>query len=102
VNLYLNAVDVRAPGRDWQFVADSGEAMLVVEVRDSMTNALLGRFLDRRGAGTDTPQLSNRVTTLSDFRLLFRQWAQIAVAGLGELKAMSPIPQDLKPGQKLH
>jgi hypothetical protein len=46
-------------------------------------------------------QMASSVTNLSDFRALFKQWASTSVAGLEELKAQSPVPLDLKPGQKL-
>jgi hypothetical protein len=35
----------------------------------------------------------NSVTNRSDFERLFRQWANISVEGLKELKAMPPIPE---------
>jgi hypothetical protein len=46
-------------------------------------------------------QVSNRVTNLSDFRALFKQWADISIKGFEELRGMSPVPEDLKPGEKL-
>jgi hypothetical protein len=33
--------------------------------------------------------------------MLFKQWAEICVKGITELKAQSPVPLDLKPKQKL-
>src|SRR5512137_2957478 len=48
VNLYVNAPDVMAPGRSRTYTTEAGEATLVIEVRDSMTGALMGRVLDRR------------------------------------------------------
>ena len=45
--------------------------------------------------------MTTRVTNTVEFRNLFRQWASIAVKGVDELKALSPVPADLKPGQKL-
>lgn len=102
VNLYINAPDTMSAGRSYSFTAEAGEATLVLEVRDSMTNALMGRVLDRRetqgGAGM---QVTTRVTNQSEFRALFRQWASTAAKGLEDLKALSPVPSDLKPGQKL-
>jgi hypothetical protein len=41
------------------------------------------------------------VTNTSDFRLLFKDWAGITVKGIEQLKALSPVPLDLKPKQKL-
>ena len=69
----------------------AGQATLVVEVRDSVSNALLGRAIERRIAG-DTGQWrrslhSNRV----DFDRLFRRWAQASAGGLVELKSLSPV-----------
>jgi hypothetical protein len=102
LNLYLNAPDTMEAGRTRTYTANAGEATLVIEVRDSSTNALLGRVLDRRETlDTGTMQMSSRVTNLSDFRSLFKRWAKNSVDGLAELKAHSPVPEDLKPKQKL-
>jgi Protein of unknown function (DUF3313) len=102
LNLYLNAPDTMSAGRSRTYTANAGEATLVIEVRDSTTNAVLGRVVDRRetmeGVGM---QSANRVTNLADFRALFKQWAATAAKGLDELKAHSPVPLDLKPKQKL-
>jgi hypothetical protein len=72
---------------------DAGEATLIVEVRDSVTNQLLGRGLDRRAAGADEGDgfPRNAVTNRDDFKALFQTWAGIAAKGLTELRAMSPI-----------
>jgi hypothetical protein len=102
LNLYLNAPDTMEAGRTRTYTANAGEATLVIEVRDSSSNALLGRVLDRRATvDTGTMQMSSRVTNLSDFRSLFKRWAKNSVDGLAELKAHSPVPEDLKPKQKL-
>lgn len=102
INLYINAPDQMEAGRVTSYTAEAGEATLVLEVRDSRTNALLGRVLDRREAGSSmTMQQTSRVTNRADFRMLFQQWASIAGKGLDELKELSPIPENLTPGQKL-
>jgi hypothetical protein len=102
VNLYINAPDTMSAGRSYSFTAEAGEATLVIEVRDSPTNALMGRVLDRRETrGSAGMQMSTSVTNQAEFRALFRQWATTATKGLGELKALSPVPADLKPGQKI-
>jgi hypothetical protein len=102
VNLYINAPDTMSAGRSYSFTTEAGEATLVLEVRDSMTNALMGRALDRRetqgGAGM---QMTTSVTNQTEFRALFRRWANTAAKGLEELKSHSPVPSDLKPGQKM-
>lgn len=102
VNLYINAPDTMSPGRSYSFTTEAGEATLIIEVRDSMTGALMGRVLDRRETrGTGRMQMATSVSNQQEFRALFRQWADIAARGLEELKAHSPVPQDLKPRQKL-
>jgi hypothetical protein len=101
-NLYINAPDTMEAGRVRTYTAEAGEATLILEVRDSRTNALLGRVVDRRETRSSvTMQQANRVTNQSDFRALFSQWASIAAKGLEELKALSPVPETLSPGQKL-
>lgn len=102
VNLYINAPDTMEAGRVQSYTAEAGEATLILEVRDSRTNALLGRVVDRRETRSSvTMQPANRVTNQADFRALFSQWASIAGKGLDELKAHSPVPESLVPGQKL-
>jgi hypothetical protein len=102
VNLYVNAPDIPTPGRSYTFTAEAGEATLIIETRDSMTGALMGRVVDRRETrGTMGMQMTTSATNVSEFRALFKQWADIAVKGIDELKAHSPVPTDLKPKQKL-
>jgi hypothetical protein len=101
LNLYVNAPDTMSAGRTRSFTTEAGEATLVMEVRDSISGALMGRVLDRRETrGTGGVQMTSSVTNTSEFRTLFKQWAGITVKGLEELKAQSPVPMDLKPGQK--
>lgn len=100
VNLYLNAPDTMSAGRSRSYTANAGEATLVIEVRDSMTGALLGRVIDRRETRSSARlQMATSVSNTSDFRMLFKAWAGIATRGLEELKAHSPVPMDLKPKQ---
>lgn len=101
LNLYVTAPDVPTAGRSVTYTTQAGEATLVIEVRDSTTNLLLGRVLDRRETQRSTMQMTTRVTNVAEFRTLFKAWADIAVKGLGELKEHSPVPEDLKPRQKL-
>jgi hypothetical protein len=102
INLYINAPDTMSAGRSRTYTVESGEATLVLEVRDSVTGALLGRVLDRRETqSTGSMQWTNSVTNLADFRRLVQQWGSISTKGLTELKDQSPVPTDLKPKQKL-
>jgi hypothetical protein len=95
MNLSVTAPDVGI-GMGTNFAVDAGEATLVLEVRDSLTNQLLGRGLDRREAGDDDgagfPRTS--VSNREDFKELFETWATIAAKGLTELRASSPINTD--------
>lgn len=101
-NLYINAPDTMSAGRTRTYSVEAGEASLLLEVRDSTTRALLGRVVDRRATrSTGGVRVSNQVTNISDFRVLFEQWADICSKGFEELKAHSPVPTDLEPGQKL-
>jgi len=72
-----------------------------VEVRDSVTNALLGRVADRRATQDLARQIATRATTLFDFRQLFALWAGICTNALADVKAISPIPKNLRPNQRL-
>jgi len=101
VDLYVVAPDNMSSGRSRTYTMESGRATLFLEARDSSTGALLGRALDKRATrDTGRVQVSNSVTNLSDFKSLFRQWADISIKGFEELREMSPVPADLKPGQK--
>lgn len=101
INLYINAPDTMSAGRSYTFTAEAGEATLVIEVRDSLSRALLGRVLDRRETqGSAGMQMTTSVSNRAEFRALFRQWASTAVKGIDELKEHSPVPMDLKPGFK--
>ena len=101
INLYVNAPDIMSAGRSRTYTAEAGEATLFLEVRDSQTNALLGRVLDRQST-RQLPGIANSVTNLADYRSLAAQWAKLSVKGLNDLKAISPIPERLSPGQKLN
>ena len=105
VNSAILDLDVTAPlgqntpGLTW--IITAGQAALIVEVRDSATHALLGRVADRRETQDLGRQLASAATSRYDFRLLFNLWAGICTKALGELKAASPIPKNLKPNQRL-
>lgn len=101
VNLNVNAPDSMPAGRSRTFTANAGDATLVLESRDSATNALLGRALDRRETRNIAGQ-ANRVTNTADFRLLARDWARISTRKLDDLKAISPVPDPLTLGQRLN
>jgi hypothetical protein len=92
-NLTVSAPDRMTAGRSATFSRDAGSATVVIEARDSVTGALLGRAVDSRTLDDNMMLRRNSVTNRSDFERLFRQWANISVEGLKELKAMPPIPE---------
>ena len=85
------APDVASSGRNRTYSEEAGAGTLVLEVRDSVTNALLGRAVERRIAGDNGPWMRNSATNRSDFDQLFRRWAEASANGLVELKALSPV-----------
>lgn len=100
VNLVVNAPDTMSAGRSMTFTTNAGEATLILEARDSQTNALLARVIDRRET-RGIPGRANRVTNTSEFRTLAADWARIAASRLNTLKEISPVPDPLTPGQRL-
>jgi hypothetical protein len=91
VNLSVTSPDRPTAGRSYSFSEEAGSAQIIIEARDSMTNALLGRAVDGRVAGDTSVLWRNRVTNRADFRQLGQSWAKACVNGLNELKNMSPI-----------
>jgi len=94
VNLDIVAPDTMSAGRSRTFSREAGSATLVVEARDSTSGALLGTAVDTREIGDSMGYLRNSVTNRSDFSQAFERWAKISLAGLNELKRLSPFHLD--------
>ncbi len=90
-NLDVTAPDVMAPGRTRTFSRNAGQATLVIEARDSVSNELLGRALDERETSEMGPYIRNSVTNAAAFEQVFSRWARTSADGLAELKSLSPI-----------
>lgn len=90
VDIDVIAPDVSA-SRNRTYSEEAGAGTLVIEVRDSVTNALLGRAIERRIAGDNGPWLRTSASNRADFDRLFRRWAETSAEGLVELKALSPV-----------
>jgi hypothetical protein len=71
-------------GRSEIYLSRIGEATLVLEIRDSVSDAILLRAVDRRAAEQLGGQLSNSntVTNSSEFRRVARRWAGLLRDGL--------------------
>ena len=91
IDITVSAPDTNSPGITRTYSRDAGEATLVVEARDSMTGALLGRAVDSRTIDDFTMEWRNRVTNRQDFSRQVESWAKNSVKTLDELKALSPI-----------
>jgi Protein of unknown function (DUF3313) len=92
VNLTVTSPDRMTAGRSRTYSGEAGTATLVIEARDSVSGALLGRAVDSQVAGDSSiflnrTQMSNR----ADFRALAQRWARTAVSGLQQLKGTSPV-----------
>lgn len=94
INVEVTAPDTFTSARSHTYAEDAGEATFVVEARDSTSGAILGRAIDRALAGDTTMGRRSQVFNRADFRQLASRWAKNSVAGLNELKSMSPINTD--------
>jgi len=88
VNLYINAPDPMGSGATHSFTVQAGEASLSLEARESTTGALLGVAVDRRDTrNTRQMNVTTSGSNRAEFEQMFKQWADICVKGLDELKA---------------
>jgi hypothetical protein len=90
VDLKINAPDIPTAGRSRSYSREAGQAMLVVEARDSESGALMGRALDRQIAGDSMPYMRNSVSNTADFSRMFEIWAKSSVDGLKTLQMGNP------------
>jgi hypothetical protein len=65
---------------------------MIIEIRDSMSGAVLARGIDTRDVGDmGFAVRRTRVSNRTDFERVFKTWATMSVDGLATLKAMPPI-----------
>ena len=91
LNVSVTAPDTHTVGRVDTFAEDAGRATLFVEARDSLTGALLGRAVDQKIIGDHLTLWRTRTSNRADFRDQVKEWADLSVRGLAELKSLSPI-----------
>ena len=99
IDIRVAAPDTFEAGRSYTFTDEAGEATYFVELRDSVTGALLGRAADRDLAGDTTVGRRSRMTNRTDFRRLVKRWAEASVLGLTELKTKAPVGEDGLPAR---
>ena len=91
-NIDVAAPDQLSASRTTTFSSEAGGASMMVEVRDSMSGAVLARGIDTRLAGDNGMAMRRtRVSNRSDFERLFKQWAKMSVDGLATLKSLPPV-----------
>nr|WP_245842783.1 DUF3313 family protein [Sphingomonas laterariae] len=100
IDLTVNAPDTMSAGRVRTYSREAGGATLVLEARDSVTGAILGRAVDSRDIGDNFVYRRDSVTNRADFEQAFGHWAKISVDGLNELKTLSPIDANAMPAKK--
>ncbi|MGK6356783.1 DUF3313 family protein [Sphingomonas sp. DT-207] len=99
LNLDIEAPDT-AVGITRSYTHEAGSAMLVVEARDSVSGAVLGRAVDAQETDDFGPYIRNRATNAGEFEQLFSRWAKESTDGLAELKALSPVDPAGRPYKK--
>ena len=75
----------RTGARTSFYLRDLGQAVLIVEVRDSVTNQALARIVDREKVESVHLQESNPVTNLSEVRRSVHKWGKSIREGLDNL-----------------
>ena len=76
IDLYIAAPDKPSAGRSRTYTADPGHMTLVAELRDSETNQILARVVDKRSASTSGMyQLTTSVTNMGAARQIIARWA---------------------------
>ena len=90
-NISVTAPEMRTSSRSYSFSDTAGQATLMIEVRDSLTGAILGRAVDQAIAGDFPVRWRTSVTNRADFRQLVEMWAKDGVRGMTELKSLSPL-----------
>lgn len=89
INLDIYAPDVQnSPSVTRSYVRQTGKATLFLEVYDSVSGAILGRWVDTRyDPDRGYFDWANRVTNNERMRLVIRSWADRLVEGLNKLEA---------------
>ena len=92
INLDVAAPDLKTSGLTRTFSSDAGSGVLVLEARDSMSGALLGRGVDKREIGDNAWMVSRTsVSNRADFDRAFKSWGKMSVDALNNLKTETPV-----------
>ena len=95
----VSNVPPETAGRDRTYLRTIGEAVLVLELRDSASGAILARVVDRRAARASTLQPSNPASNRAEVQRLVDSWGRtirtnldsiVAIGDGGELLTSDP------------
>jgi hypothetical protein len=81
--------DVDSPsfaGRGGVYLTSVGQATLVIELRDSLSNEILGRAIDGRAAESPFAFEANKVTVWTEVHRLAQAWASLLRKRLEEIE----------------
>ena len=88
VDLYITAPKTASTSPGYTFVAEQGRMTLVAELRDSATNQVLARAVDKAVASrAGTFEMANTVTRGGAAEDAMRRWARDLKAALDEARA---------------
>jgi hypothetical protein len=96
VDLVVEAPRESSSARESVWVKESGRMTLILDVRDSQSNAALARMADRRAVqagGGSTAYRSDPVSNTSAVRTLYRRWARQLREALDGLHELPEIPE---------
>lgn len=76
IDLYIVAPQKMTAGRSYTYSTDTGRMTLIAELRDSETNQILARVVDKRWAPSNgTFQVATSVSNMSAARTVMQRWA---------------------------
>jgi hypothetical protein len=82
----MSRVPPQSAGRSDVYLSSVGEATLILEVVDSMSDEVIFRAVERRAAESATGGMqANSVTTWSEVRRMLRRWATTLTRGLDSI-----------------
>jgi hypothetical protein len=78
-DLFIEAPDAHTSGRSRTYTVSAGHMVLLAELRDSESGAILARVADRRTASSPghVLQWTTRTSNRADARRILRTWAQL-------------------------
>jgi len=76
VNVFINAPDVKSPGRSRSYTMDAGSATLALQVSDAVTGTVLAVAYDQRSSASSTFQWTTSVSNRAAANKVLAAWAE--------------------------